>query len=447
MQTQMLMLALSGLLLCAGAAAGVSHSVVITGDTFASIVVPEEHWLLEFWAPWCGHCKKLKPIWEEAAEKLGGKVRFGHIDVTTSKALAKRLDIEGYPSILLFHGGQHITYSGDKTVLGFGEFVARMSGPTVHPLASVAEVRKSLGPVGRAFVLAGRAHSLPPALLAAFEATAAQQYDTLNFVTVDSSYAPAALLAMAAKSGGSSGGEESGVAVLGVLDGEWFEPFLPPKEADAQAMEQAVKAWVSEREWQHVVPISSANFWKLRKGDKHLAMLVLDPLDFEGARQQQAQVAAHALDPLLRAAFQFGWIDGTEQREYWQEEFGVSQAALPTLLVLSKKGAYTSASHWRALNGTHPFKGAAEQASFLAQIATKELLPEQSGENFNMGKYFSKAYQSIKEFALEQPFTFAGCVALNLMFLYAMSQAGVGESGAPHERLSAQAASQELKQD
>jgi len=45
-------------------------------------------WFVEVYAPWCGHCKKLAPVWEEVATALKGKVKVGKIDGTEEKRLA-----------------------------------------------------------------------------------------------------------------------------------------------------------------------------------------------------------------------------------------------------------------------------------------------------------------------------------------------------------------------
>jgi len=54
---------------------------------------------VEFYAPWCGHCKKLEPEWNEAAAKLRGQVKLGKVDATVETGLAQRFGVKGYPTI------------------------------------------------------------------------------------------------------------------------------------------------------------------------------------------------------------------------------------------------------------------------------------------------------------------------------------------------------------
>jgi len=64
----------------------------------------DEIWFVEFYAPWCGHCKSLEPHWDTAARKMKGVVRFGAIDVDAeeNKPIGGKYGITGFPSLKIF---------------------------------------------------------------------------------------------------------------------------------------------------------------------------------------------------------------------------------------------------------------------------------------------------------------------------------------------------------
>eukprot|EP00271_Cylindrocystis_brebissonii_P009387 TRINITY_DN241_c0_g1_i1.p1 TRINITY_DN241_c0_g1~~TRINITY_DN241_c0_g1_i1.p1 ORF type:complete len:455 (-),score=83.18 TRINITY_DN241_c0_g1_i1:550-1914(-) len=80
-----------------------SASVVLTEDTFdEQVLESSDIWMVEFFAPWCGHCKKLAPEWKAASISLKGKVKLGQVDCTEHQNLCGKFDVRGYPSIKVF---------------------------------------------------------------------------------------------------------------------------------------------------------------------------------------------------------------------------------------------------------------------------------------------------------------------------------------------------------
>ncbi len=76
---------------------------------------------MEFYAPWCGHCKRLEPKFEKAATllKKDTNIRLAKVDATVESELAATHNITGYPSLFVYRkGGKRANYDGEQTEHG-----------------------------------------------------------------------------------------------------------------------------------------------------------------------------------------------------------------------------------------------------------------------------------------------------------------------------------------
>uniref|UniRef100_A0A803YAG6 protein disulfide-isomerase n=1 Tax=Meleagris gallopavo TaxID=9103 RepID=A0A803YAG6_MELGA len=92
-----------------------------------------------FYAPWCGHCKKLEPVWNEVGiemKNMGSPVRVGKMDATSFSSIASEFGVRGYPTIKLLKGDLAYNYRGPRTKDDIIEFANRVAGPLIRPLPS-----------------------------------------------------------------------------------------------------------------------------------------------------------------------------------------------------------------------------------------------------------------------------------------------------------------------
>jgi len=64
--------------------------------------------VVDFWAPWCGPCKMMAPVFQQAAQQLEPDVRLAKVDTEQEQALAARFAIRSIPTLAVFRGGQEI---------------------------------------------------------------------------------------------------------------------------------------------------------------------------------------------------------------------------------------------------------------------------------------------------------------------------------------------------
>jgi thioredoxin len=86
-----------------------SNVIAVTESSFRSTVIDSDKpVLVDFWAQWCGPCKKLSPIVEQVAEELGDKVLITSVDVDSERALGAMFQIMSIPSLLIFKDGEKV---------------------------------------------------------------------------------------------------------------------------------------------------------------------------------------------------------------------------------------------------------------------------------------------------------------------------------------------------
>lgn len=100
--------------------------------------------MVEFYAPWCGHCKTLAPEYAKAAELLksySSKAVLAKVDATEAKLTANDFQLQGFPTIKFFINGKPIEYKGGRTTNDILDWIERKTGPPSTLVASPSELK------------------------------------------------------------------------------------------------------------------------------------------------------------------------------------------------------------------------------------------------------------------------------------------------------------------
>jgi protein disulfide-isomerase A1 len=116
------------------------EGVLVLGDSDLAQAIKEfEYILVEFYAPWCGHCKRLAPEYVKAAALLkeeGSTVKLAKVDATENPKVGEQYNIQGYPTLKFFIKGEEMEYEGGRTDKEIVNWIRRKTQPSTTELGS-----------------------------------------------------------------------------------------------------------------------------------------------------------------------------------------------------------------------------------------------------------------------------------------------------------------------
>eukprot|EP00934_Nitzschia_sp_Nitz4_P001097 Nitzschia sp. Nitz4//scaffold50_size126154//53704//55117//NITZ4_003682-RA/size126154-augustus-gene-0.114-mRNA-1//1//CDS//3329553689//1097//frame0 len=279
-------------------------------------------WFLKFYAPWCGHCKRLAPVLDKVAPKLKGKLAIGTIDCTIHKPLCNKYNVRGFPTLkYVVDNGEVMEYPGGRSEAAIMAFGKKMSSPVLHSaktyedaMAYVAEQTTE----GVAFLAYDPTHTadLPSKLYQTFRTVARQKQASAYFVWLEEDPRDYPFVHRI----------ESGIRPRSYED----------HDVDLDSMTtDSLASWVQSQNVPLVVEFGPENFSRISKSGRRLAMSVVDFTQ----EDQKAAIKEHMMEYAKSLTFKqadkyyFGVMDGKRWSGFL-EQYSIDPAHNPQMLVL-----------------------------------------------------------------------------------------------------------------
>nr|CAH8860157.1 unnamed protein product [Trichobilharzia regenti] len=162
--------------------------LVLNKNNFDEVIKGNQFILVEFYAPWCGHCKALAPEYKEAAKKLkdiGSPIKLAKVDATVEGELASKYEVKGYPTLKFFRNQQApIDFSGERDSESIVNWCLKKTKPSVDYIESVDTCKQFINDANIAVL--GFIKDTETSELTAFKKVA-DELDDASFAVVNSS--------------------------------------------------------------------------------------------------------------------------------------------------------------------------------------------------------------------------------------------------------------------
>ncbi|KAG7345953.1 thioredoxin [Nitzschia inconspicua] len=297
----------------------------LTKETFPQALEDpmNKFWFFKFYAPWCGHCKRMTPVLQTIAPKVKGKMAIGKIDCTKQKPLCNEYGVRGFPTLMYSINGEFFDYHGGRDEKSLLKFAEKMSSPpitTVKRLEEATRFSMTKTDDGVAFLASDKTKESSK-LYEIFEQVARKNQASVHFLWMTQSVNDA------------DNGIES--AYISRVEAGVVEPRYYDLNGDDALTVEKVEAWIHDFNVPTIVTLGPDNFSRISKKKRPLVMALVD-LDnqelVEGTRK-------HMMDFVLTTPqetvdkYYYGLFDGKKWQKFL-EQFHVKPEDNPQYLVL-----------------------------------------------------------------------------------------------------------------
>jgi protein disulfide-isomerase A1 len=269
-----------------------SDVIKLTSATFEESVSNNPLMLIEFFAPWCGHCKALAPHYEEAATALKEKnIVLASVDCVDEADLCQAKEVQGYPTLKVYKNGTPTEYNGPRKADGIISYMVKQSLPAVSEVT--AENHEEFKKADKLVVVAYLSTSTSEPAPEFSKAAESHREEYLFGLTTDEEAIKAA------------GVTAPAIVVYRSYDEPRSEYPYPVSSTTTKDLEE----WLAELAIPVIDEVSGENYATYAQSTKPLAYLFLDPT----AEGKDAAIAA--IKPIAqkyKSKVNFVWIDAVK---------------------------------------------------------------------------------------------------------------------------------------
>jgi protein disulfide-isomerase-like protein len=300
---------------------GVRH---LTEATFGEVVrTPEPGQTIrpvfvKFFAPWCGHCVSLAPVWEDLSRELAKEVSVAKVDCTVETGVCSKEGVEGYPTLIFYdNAGRGSRYEGSRSPEAMRLFARRMAGPAAKEVKTAGE--------WRALAFAAKDTASLLVLPRGADAKALEDFaeacSQVKAVVTCAYSSSAEVLALAGAS------EAAGAYVALYKEGE----FTATGPGDLLGFPAKLAEVMKRNRFPTMSVIGPETYSELINSGRKLVIAVVDPL-WKKKESLLASLTSLAKNELKGSGLLFSHIDGVQYADF-TKQYGVAVDALPQLLV------------------------------------------------------------------------------------------------------------------
>ncbi|XP_076041634.1 protein disulfide-isomerase TMX3-like isoform X2 [Oratosquilla oratoria] len=307
-----------------------SSKVLELSDRFLELR-GESTWMIMFYAPWCGHCKKLEPVWSHVAQALyGTDIRVGRVDCTRFTAMASEFVVKGYPTIMFIQGDTRHTYRGDRTRDDIVGYALRMANPPVQPLSTYHHLKDTINQGHLFFLYAGMKEGQ---LWESFKSLADDERPHNFFYSIDASCMSEFT------------DLETNPAILVFKDDTHYYFPVPADEEianDISPLNETLADWIVHERFPLFSKITHGNMqhlWKMRKvlimavvEEHRVGVITTDESEFK----DMVESVIRTNRDKYHEHFQFGWTGSPDIAN----SIAMERLPLPSLLAVNTSNMY-----------------------------------------------------------------------------------------------------------